>query len=152
MGQRPLLSLALVALLASVFSSPTPGQQAPAGRQGGAAVPGARQGGPPSVQLPEGAGREQVQATCTRCHALNLIANSWGYTKDGWQDRIGTMVKLQPAELESISSYLAVHYPIKDVPGAVLISGPATVTIKEWMAPTLGSRPHESHAAADGST
>ena len=36
-------------------------------------------------------------------------------------------------------------------PGAVLISGPATVTIKEWMAPTLGSRPHDSHAAADGS-
>ena len=31
------------------------------------------------------------------------------------------------------------------------ISGPATVTIKEWLAPTLGSRPHDSHAAADGS-
>ena len=46
---------------------------------------------------------------------------------------------------------LATNYPIKDVPGAVLISGPATVTIKEWIAPTLGSRPHDSHAAADGS-
>ena len=33
----------------------------------------------------------------------------------------------------------------------MLLSGPATVTIKEWMAPTLGSRPHDSHAAADGS-
>ena len=33
----------------------------------------------------------------------------------------------------------------------MLISGPATVTIKEWLAPTLGSRPHDSHAAADGS-
>jgi len=33
----------------------------------------------------------------------------------------------------------------------VLLSGPATVSIKEWMAPTLGSRPHDSHAAADGS-
>jgi virginiamycin B lyase len=33
----------------------------------------------------------------------------------------------------------------------VLISGPATLTIKEWLAPTLGSRPHDSHAAADGS-
>ena len=103
------------------------------------------------MQLAEGAGREQVQAACTRCHGLNLIANSWGYTKDGWQDRIATMVKLPAAELETISSYLATHYPIKDVPGAVLISGPATVTIKEWLAPTLGSRPHDSHAAADGS-
>src|SRR5262245_17562785 len=148
MRQRVFLCLALAIFIGSAFSSPT--MQAPAGRQGGA--PGGRQGGPPPVQLPEGAGREQVQATCARCHGLNLVANSWGYTKDGWQDRIGTMVKLPAAELETISAYLAAHYPVKDVPGAVLLSGPATVTIKEWMAPTLGSRPHESHAAADGST
>src|SRR5262245_13684892 len=112
--QRLLFCLALVAFLASSFS-PTIGQQPPAGRQGGAG-PGARQGGPPPVQLAEGAGREQVQAACTRCHGANLIANSWGYTKDGWQDRIATMVKLQPAELETISTYLAAHYPIKDAP------------------------------------
>ena len=109
MGQRPLFWLALVAFLASAFSAPTIGQQAPSGRQGGAPAPGARQGGPPPVQLAEGAGREQVQATCTRCHALNMITNSWGYTKDGWQDRIATMVKLQAPELETISSYLGTH-------------------------------------------
>src|SRR5262245_22527668 len=102
MRQRISFCVALVALVASAFSSPTTGQQPPAGRQGG---PGGGQGSPPAVQMPEGAGREQVQATCTRCHALNLIANSWGYTKDGWQDRIATMVKLQPAELDTISSY-----------------------------------------------
>ena len=147
MRQQVFLCLALAVFLGSAFSSPT--MQAPAGRQGG--PPGGRQGGPPPVQLADGPGREQVQATCARCHGLNLIAGSWGYTKDGWQDRIATMVKLPPAELESISGYLATHYPIKDVPGAVLLSGPATVTIKEWMAPTLGSRPHDSHAAADGS-
>ena len=145
MRQRVFLCLALAVFLGSAFSSPT--MQAPAGRQGG--PPGGRQGGPPPVQLADGPGREQVQATCTRCHGLNLIAGSWGYTKDGWQDRIATMVKLPAAELESISSYLATHYPIKDVPGAVLLSGPATVTIKEWMAPTLGSRPHDSHAASE---
>jgi len=147
MRPRSFFYLALMVFVAALSSS-TIGQQAPAGRQG---APGGRQGGPPAVQLPEGAGREQVQATCTRCHGLNLIAGSWGYTKDGWQDRIATMVKLPPAELEAISSYLAAHFPIKDAPGAVLISGPATVTIKEWLAPTLGSRPHDSHAAADGS-
>ena len=147
MRQQVFLCLALAVFLGSAFSSPT--MQAPAGRQGG--PPGGRQGGPPPVQLADGPGREQVQATCARCHGLNLIAGSWGYTKDGWQDRIATMVKLPSAELESISGYLATHYPIKDVPGAVLLSGPATVTIKEWMAPTLGSRPHDSHAAADGS-
>ena len=147
--RRRTMCVALAVFLASASSSPTMGRQAPAGRQGGA--PGGRQGNPPPVQPPEGPGREQVQAACTRCHGFNLVANSWGYTKNGWQDRIATMVKLPAAELEPISSYLATHYPIKDVPGAVLLSGPATVTIKEWMAPTLGSRPHDSHAAADGS-
>lgn len=147
MRQRAVFCVALAVLVASAFASPAM-QQAPAGRAGG---PGGRQGGPPPVQLPDGPGREQVQATCTRCHGLNLIAGSWGYTRDGWQDRIATMVKLAPPELNAISSYLAQHYPVKDAPGAVLISGPATVTIKEWMAPTLGSRPHDSHAAADGS-
>ena len=49
--QRPLFFLALVAFLAAAFSSPTIGQQAPAGRQGGAGAPGGRQGGPPPVQL-----------------------------------------------------------------------------------------------------
>jgi virginiamycin B lyase len=61
------------------------------------------------------------------------------------------MAVVPPAALDAISSYLAAHYPVKHAPAAVLISGPATVTIKEWMAPTLGSRPHDSYAAADGS-
>src|SRR6185503_11060097 len=126
MRPRSFFYLALMVFVAALSSS-TIGQQAPAGRQG---APGARQGGPPPVQLAEGAGREQVQATCTRCHGLNMITNSWGYTKEGWQDRIATMVKLPSDELATVSSYLTAHYPIKDAPSAVLISGPATVTIK----------------------
>ena len=92
MRARAFSGLAMVVFLAA-FSSSMIGQQPPAGRQGGAA-PRGRQGGPPAVQLAEGAGREQVQATCTRCHGVSLIANSWGYTKDGWEDRIATMVKV----------------------------------------------------------
>jgi len=61
------------------------------------------------------------------------------------------MVKLPSDELDTVSSYLAAHYPIKEAPSAVLLSGPATVAIKEWLAPTLGSRPHDSHAGSDGS-
>ncbi len=135
----------------TVLTAPPLAQQAPAGRQGGPGAAGGPQGGPPRAQLPEGPGRDQVQVTCTRCHGLNLIQTSRGYTKDGWQDRIATMVKLPTAELDAVSAYLATHYPVKDAPGAVMLSGPATVTIKEWSAPTLGSRPHDSHAAADGS-
>jgi virginiamycin B lyase len=64
---------------------------------------------------------------------------------------MSTMVLLSPAQRNEISSYLAANFPIKDVPGAVLIAGPATVNIREWMLPTLGSRPHDPLAAADGS-
>ena len=92
MRQRTSLHVALGAFLAAAFSSATVGQQAPA----------ARQGGPPPLQLPAGDGREQVQAMCTSCHGLNLIANSWGYTKDGWEDRIATMAKLPVAEWTQI--------------------------------------------------
>lgn len=149
MSLRAVLGGGLVVLVASALSVGVSGQQ---GTPGAAGAPGGgRQGGPPPVQLPEGPGRERVQATCTRCHGLNLVTTSWGYTKDGWQDRIATMVRLSPGELEVIASYLATHFPVKDAPGAVLLSGPATVAIKEWSAPTLGSRPHDSHAAKDGS-
>jgi virginiamycin B lyase len=147
MKLKVLLVAAAVAFVSVVYSSTMLGQQPPAGRQAGPGAPGGRG----QVQLPEGPGRDQVQTTCGTCHGLNLITGSWGYTKDGWQDRIATMMRLPAPELDTISSYLATHFPVKDVPGAVLISGPATVTIKEWMAPTLGSRPHDSHAAADGS-
>jgi virginiamycin B lyase len=141
MTSRTSISLAVAMLVAIAWSPSVRSQQSP----------GARQGGPPAVQLPDGPGRQQVQGACVRCHGLNLIVNSAGYTKEGWQDRIATMVVLPPAELDVVSAYLATHYPVKNVPAAVLISGPATVTIREWMAPTLGSRPHDSYAAADGS-
>jgi virginiamycin B lyase len=137
---RASISLVVLAVTAVLWSPAARGQQ----------PPGARQGGPPPVQLPDGPGREQVQGACARCHGLNLIANSAGYTKAGWEDRIATMVALPPNELGIVASYLATHYPVKNVPAAVLISGPATVTIREWMAPTLGSRPHDSYAGADG--
>ncbi|MGE3401483.1 MAG: cytochrome C [Vicinamibacterales bacterium] len=159
MTNRAFYALALALFLAAAYAAPTLGQQgaapgAPgqgrAGGPGGQGGPGGR-GGRGAVTLAEGPGRDAVQTTCSRCHGLNLIANSAGYTKAGWQDRIATMVALPAAELETISTYLAAHYPLKDAPGAVLLSGPAHVTIKEWMIPTLGSRPHDSYGARDGS-
>jgi hypothetical protein len=45
-----------------------------------------------ALTLPDGPGKETVQAQCTKCHALGLIANSGGFTKQGWEDLIGTMV------------------------------------------------------------
>ncbi len=92
-----------------------------------------------------------METACTQCHNLNMITSSFGYTKEGWEDRISTMVALPAAQLNTITTYLAAHYPVKPAPGGVLLAGPASVRITEWVAPTLGSRPHDPLAAADGS-
>lgn len=104
-----------------------------------------------AVQLPEGEGRDLVQGTCTECHGFNLIAGSWGNTRDGWLELFGSMVALGPAEASTIATYLARHYPVRPAPEGREIAGPERVRITEWILPTLGSRPHDPLAAADGS-
>jgi len=46
--------------------------------------------------LPEGNGKELVQTTCTRCHALNMVTNSWGNTREGWETLFSSMVAVAP--------------------------------------------------------
>jgi virginiamycin B lyase len=103
------------------------------------------------VQLPEGTGKELVQTTCTRCHALNLITNSWGETREGWETLFSSMVAVPKDRAGVMAEYLAKNFPVKPAPPAVLIPGNTTVSIKEWIVPSLGSRPHDPLAAADGS-
>ena len=110
-----------------------------------------QRGGGQPVVLPEGDGKELVQSTCTSCHALNLVVNSAGNTKEGWERLFGSMVAVPPDKAAVLSEYLARNFPEKPRPAAVLISGPASVSIKEWVVPSLGSRPHDPLAAADGS-
>jgi virginiamycin B lyase len=114
-----------------------------------ATVSGQRGGQP--VQLPDGPGKELVQTTCAKCHGLNLITNSWGYTKTGWHDLIGTMVALPKEQADTVTTYLATSFPEKPAPAPVVVSGPVSVTIKEWLVPTLGSRPRDPLSARDGS-
>ena len=92
---------------------------------------------------PRRAGKELVQTTCAKCHGLNLIGSSWGYTKEGWHQLIGTMVALPKDQADTATTYLATHFPEKPAPEAVVIKGPVEVTIKEWLVPTLGSRPRD---------
>ena len=103
------------------------------------------------VQLPEGAGQELVQSECAACHRLNLITNYWGDTQEGWAKLFGSMVDLPAAEADTVAAYLATHFPVKPATEAVLIAGDADVSIREWLLPSLGSRPHDPLAAADGS-
>jgi virginiamycin B lyase len=103
------------------------------------------------VQLPEGNGREVVQVMCSQCHGLNMVANSGGYTHEGWKKLIGSMVALRSEQAEIVAAYLAKNYPEKPRPAAVVIPGTASVSIKEWLVPSLGSRPHDPAVAPDGS-
>ena len=115
----------------------------------GAAAQG--QGQQRQVVLPDGEGKEVVQVLCTQCHGLNNIASSGGHTQAGWKSLIASMVRMRPEREELVTAYLAKHYPVKPGPAPVVIPGPATVTIREWMVPTLGSRPHDPAIAPDGS-
>ena len=44
-------------------------------------------------KLPEGEGSQLVQNLCTSCHETNLITRSSGYSREGWQELIQSMVK-----------------------------------------------------------
>jgi virginiamycin B lyase len=112
---------------------------------------GAQGRGQATPALPEGAGRDIVQGTCARCHGLNMITSSWGNSQAGWKQLFSSMVTLPPDQADVVSAYLATNFPQRPAPEAVVIPGPATVSFKEWVVPTLGSRPHDPLAAADGS-
>ena len=111
---------------------------------------GRGQGRGQAPALPDGPGKEVVQAQCTKCHALGLIANSGGYTRQDWQDLFGTMVVLPNDQKAAVADYLAKNFPEQPRPPAVVIPGPVTVSIKEWSVPTLGSRPHDPEPGPDG--
>ncbi|MGH8514177.1 MAG: virginiamycin B lyase family protein, partial [Gammaproteobacteria bacterium] len=99
-----------------------------------------------------GPGKAMVEATCTKCHGLNFITNSFGFSRDEWVRLFSTMVTPPQAETNAIADYLAKNFAEKpDIPKAKIITGPVTVNFKEWQAPTLGSRPHDPLAARDGS-
>lgn len=115
------------------------------------ALAGAQGRGQPSAALPEGPGRELVQSTCSKCHGVNLITSSWGNTNTGWRELFSTMVALPKDQADAIAGYLTKNFPPRPAPEAVIVPGFASVTFKEWVVPTLGSRPHDPLAAADGS-
>src|SRR5581483_5191918 len=91
----------LAGSLIAVFATPfaTQAGQAPQGRGRGQA------------SLPDGPGKDQVQMTCTKCHATNLISNAGGNTKQEWVDLFSTMVSLPKDQSNVIAEYLAKNFP-----------------------------------------
>jgi len=105
-----------------------------------------------SDELPAGPGKEAVQSVCTACHRTNQITRSSGYTREGWRELIGTMMDLSGSpEQETITEYLATHFPENTQRQPKLIPGTASISFKEWTVPTLGQRSRDPVQAPDGS-
>jgi len=70
---------------------------------------------PPPV-LPEGQGKELVEAVCTACHTLERVVAKRG-TKAEWQDKVLEMLQEYPditqQERDRIVEYLAKAFPPK---------------------------------------
>src|SRR5689334_4985333 len=111
----------------------------------------ARGGRGAAVTLPDGNGRDLVQTMCTKCHGLNLITGSWGYTRQGWESVFSSMVDVPAADRPRLAEYLAANFPEKPRPRAVVVPGTTTARIREWAVPSLGSRPHDPLVTPDGS-
>jgi virginiamycin B lyase len=60
------------------------------------------------------------------------------------------MVALPEAQLAEVSGYLAAHFPEKPGRRPTLVAGDATISIKEWVVPTLGQRPRDPIQLPDG--
>ena len=107
--------------------------------------------GPPP--LPDGKGKQLVEGVCASCHALQLIQNSSGYTREHWRELIGYMIDLSgsPAQQSEIADYLATNFPPNNRRAAKLVPGKFQVTFKDWVMPQLGQRTRDPVLAADGS-
>jgi len=106
-----------------------------------------------AVELPEGEGKELVEAVCTACHQTNQITRSSGYSREDWQELTATMIDLSgdPDTRGAIVGYLATHFPPNTARAPKLMPGDAEIAFKEWVVPTPGQRSRDPVEAADGS-
>jgi len=134
MRKRSIVPLAAAALLATALAA----QSQP--------------GTPPP--LPDGAGRDLVATRCAVCHTLQQVVRA-GYSRAGWENAVAMMVnagaKLTATETATVVEYLAKNFPERAAPAPVIVPGDVKVSIKEWIVPTPGSRPHDPLAMPDGS-
>ena len=108
---------------------------------------------PPGLRpapLPEGEGKEQVEAACVACHQTNLIQRSVGYSEEGWRYLSSQMIALEEPLKSTITKYLATHFPPTNERAPKLVPGSAHVEFQEWTPPTLGQRPRDPLQTADG--
>src|ERR1051325_5931423 len=105
------------------------------------------------TELPEGNGKKAVESSCVQCHDLSTVTRA-GYSEKDWRNNVHMMVNvgspLPASEIDIVTRYLAKNFPEKPKPTAVIIPGSVRVSIREWVVPTPGSRPHDPLATRDG--
>jgi len=108
--------------------------------------------GKPPIPLPDGKAKPMVEGMCASCHALQLISNSSGYTREHWKELVGYMIDLSgnAAQQNEIIDYLATNFPPNSRRAARPVPGSFQVTFKEWTVPQLGQRARDPIQAADG--
>jgi cytochrome c5 len=85
--------------------------------QTGTLPPGSMAGGATSakeIKLPDGPGKDLVQARCAMCHDLGRVV-SIGRTRREWdsvtRDMIGRGPRASDADIQTMATYLATHFP-----------------------------------------
>ena len=100
--------------------------------------------------LPDGPGKELVEAACVVCHQTNLIIRSAGYTQQGWRTLIDTMIQFPDASADTMTAYLSTHFPATTERQPALVDGNTSISFEEWQVPTLGQRPRDPLQTEDG--
>lgn len=102
--------------------------------------------------LPDGEGRETVEAQCSVCHSVNQITQGMGYSRKGWLELTATMIDLSAdsAQKDVIADYLAAHFPPGERRAPNIVDGDARIAFREWVVPTLGQRARDPVEAPDG--
>ena len=92
---------------------------------------------PQRVPLPDGEGKALVESLCVACHETNLIAGSVGYDAAGWKYLFGHMIALPADTADTVSRYLAAHFPATGARAPKLVPGETRVEFEEWVVSIL---------------
>jgi len=67
--------------------------------------------------LPNGNGREVVEAICSGCHDLAPITDAVGFSRQDWETVVKSMIDMgatiSPEQVAVITNYLAANFPPK---------------------------------------